>query len=38
MSYQSINLFDGKEGPTFKDLSDLQMDQAVTTAQSWFVK
>lgn len=37
MSYQSINPFDDKVGPTFKELSDLQLGQVIAMAQSFFL-
>jgi succinate-semialdehyde dehydrogenase / glutarate-semialdehyde dehydrogenase len=36
MSYQSINPFDGKAGPTFKELSEQQLEKAIATAQTCF--
>lgn len=37
MSYQSINPFDGKAGPTLKELSDTQLEHAIAAAQTCFV-
>jgi succinate-semialdehyde dehydrogenase / glutarate-semialdehyde dehydrogenase len=37
MSYQSINPFDGKAGPTFKELSEQQLERVMATAQTCFM-
>ncbi len=36
MTYQSINPFNGQEGEIFEELSDAQVEQALSTAQSCF--
>ena len=36
MTYQSINPFNGQKGETFKELSNAQVEQALSTAQSCF--
>ena len=37
MSYQSVNPFDGKAGPIFNELNDLQLEHAIATAQTCFI-